>query len=299
MTWDVAECEAAPLPESGAAPKQVHLFPLGQIVGRDGRKWVLDDVKRVMAAFKARKIDLPIDYEHQCDRAEQVQGPLPVAGLITGREVKEDGLWGEVSRTDRAAQMISAREYRYLSPTFFFEKASGRVTMLKGAALVHSPILHIKALAKEEPQPMSNTDFSDFALALDLPETASKDDILAAMKEAPDPEKYVPVAALRDVMEHRRDDMAQAHEQNVKAKVETAVLEGFITPAMQDWATALCRQNPQSFDDFLASTGPTFAHFFERDTRFDTPPESRTLTSTDEQALCAQLGITTDQLAKS
>lgn len=49
-------------------------------------------------------------------------------------------------------------------------------------------------------------------------------------------------------------------EQQAVAKIEKAPLQGFITPAMKSWATELCLQDETSFDDFVASTVPQFAH---------------------------------------
>ncbi|MFV0292895.1 MAG: phage protease [Paracoccus sp. (in: a-proteobacteria)] len=75
--------------------------------------------------------------------------------------------------------MITNRKYRYISPTFRFLKDSGKVVMLKGAGLVHSPALHLTTLAEE----VTEADEPTIAVrivaeTLGLPPDASEADIL-------------------------------------------------------------------------------------------------------------------------
>lgn len=130
-------------------PDWVHLMPLGNIVGRDGRRWKLPDPAAVVAASRAIGQDLVIDYEHQTDNAPNNGRPAPAAGWIKELAVRADGIWGRVEWTEAAASHLQAREYRYLSPTFAFDRNTGEVKVLMRAALTNVPDLHLTALARQ------------------------------------------------------------------------------------------------------------------------------------------------------
>ena len=138
--------------ESKAAPDMVQLLPAGRITARDGRVFVLNDPEAVVERSKlSGGIDLPIDYEHQNDNPEsRKNGPVPAAGWIKELIARPDGIWGRVEWTDRARQLITAREYRYLSPALLLARGSDVVLRIKGAGLVHNPALELTALAREE-----------------------------------------------------------------------------------------------------------------------------------------------------
>jgi phage I-like protein len=145
----LATCDNAS-PPGGDAPEWVHLLPAGNMQGRDGRAYSLPDPAGLIFDFQERGIDLPVDDEHQNDKPEtKLRGPVPAAGWIKELAHNASGLWGRVEGTATARQMISRREYRYLSPSFWHNRA-GQIMRLKGAGLVHRPNLHLKALASRE-----------------------------------------------------------------------------------------------------------------------------------------------------
>lgn len=101
----------------GDAPDWVQLFPTGQMVGRDGRRFNLADPAAVLRAFQADAVDLPIDYEHQSDRQpDQKSGPVPAAGWIKELKADASGLWGRVEWTAQARELITGKAYRYPLP---------------------------------------------------------------------------------------------------------------------------------------------------------------------------------------
>ncbi len=303
MTFKVATCEARELPRGKAAPSAIHLLPLGAFRGRDGRSWTLDNPQHLIDRFHSRKIDLRIDYEHQADDPGRRQtGPVPAAGWITELEVRPDGIWGHVKWTDTAARLIREREYRFISPTFKYAPVTGKVVFLKGASLVHEPNLHLTAPAREEPTMPPETDLSDIVSALGLPSGSGRDAILTAInsQSTPDPARYVPIGAVRDLMNDRGSKVAMARESDIEAMVSDAIDNGFITPGMRDSATALCRQDPDSFVEFTTSAPPAYAHLFK--------PAIGGLPATDlksrafdeaELAICAQLDIEPGTLLES
>lgn len=304
MALEIVSCEALELPKpeaSGeAAPSAVHLMPRGAFRARDGRDWTLFRPERVIARFKAAKIDLPIDYEHQSNAAARakITGPIPAAGWITDLELRPDGIWGQVKWTDTAAKLIRAREYRFISPTFDFNTATKEVEQLKGAGLVRTPALHLTALAREEPTMTDETETALCAIAGELGLSANVDtsQIIQKIRDLsdakPDPAKYVPIEAVRDLMNDHCNKVAMARESDVEAMVSDALDSGFITPGMRDWAMALCRQDPDSFVKFTESAAPAYAHLFNR-VELGSPvndPKSRAYDEA-ELAICAQLDI--------
>ena len=143
----VAAC-AVELP-AGEPPEWLLLLPAGEIAARDGRRWRLDDPAAVLA--KTRELagggDLVFDYEHQSEYTSQNGQPAPAAGWIRELAARAGAIWARVSWTERAAAMIRAREYRYVSPVFHHTRA-GRVTEVLRAALTNTPAIDLPALAK-------------------------------------------------------------------------------------------------------------------------------------------------------
>ena len=123
-------------------------MPAGRLDARDGRRWRLTDADTVADATRARtgRVEMAIDYEHQGRHAEKNGQPAPAAGWIRELQARAGALWARVQWTGRAAAMLKAREYRYLSPTFF-HRPDGAVTCLVGAALTNTPALDLPALA--------------------------------------------------------------------------------------------------------------------------------------------------------
>lgn len=69
---------------------------------------------------------------------------------------------------------------------------------------------------------------------------------------------------------------------------------------MLDWANALCAADEAEFDKFITDTKPAFAHLFKEYNHMGaTPPNpARDFVSTEEKALCRQLGIDPKDLIK-
>jgi len=297
----LACCDRAIAPETGTdqAPEWVHLMPLGKMTGRDGRVFKLSDPHDVVASFDANGADLPIDYEHQSDKPSS--GPVPAAGWIKELAVRENGLWGRVAWTQTASQMISGKEYRYISPSFFHRK-DREVIRLKGAGLVHKPNLHLTALASEESNmndaPTNLQGFmKKLATLLQMPDATDPEVLFAALAKGlsakPDPAKYVPIEAVAEIMKDRNAQTANMSEQAAEMKVADALRSGHISPAMKPWATALCSQDPASFDSFIASTGPVFGHLLQP-SKLDRPFPTASAPieqSGMEASVCSQLGL--------
>jgi phage I-like protein len=314
------ERELAP----GAAPEWVHLLPNGHLRGRDGRNYYQPDPGGIIRAFQAAAIDLPIDYEHQSEKKEALlNGPVPAAGWIKEMEARTTGVWARVEWTARARDMIANREYRYISPTIYHTR-DRNVVGIKSAGLVHHPNLHLTALASQETaMDPDATILPQIIAALDLdPDTppaevlaliARMKDVLGKVTKAagiatdpqasvaqlaeriatPDPAKFVPIATVQAMLAERNTNIVTMSEERVREKVGEATRRGYLSPAMKDWAVALCRSDEESFDKFVSSAVPAFGYLTaESHLRGQPSRRGDTLTaSAEEEALCAQLGI--------
>jgi len=141
---------------ASAAPDWIELLPAGpEIIGADGRTWTLDLPHSVAASSRT---PLVIDYEHASEHRAPQGLDAPAAGWVTRLEVRDgSAVWGHVEWTPKADQQIQAREYRYLSPVFTYEKASRRIVALKSAGLTNQPNLTLTALNRKETPAMLST----------------------------------------------------------------------------------------------------------------------------------------------
>lgn len=134
---------------AGSAPEWVQIMPAGSFSGRTGiGPFLLDDPQGVIDATLAAAAgaDLPIDYDHQILWSRDNGQPAPAAGWIKGLEVRDGGIWARVEWTRTATSRLRDREYRYLSPVFFYDE-SGRVMRIEHAALTNTPELEMQAVA--------------------------------------------------------------------------------------------------------------------------------------------------------
>lgn len=184
---DLVKCSV--LSEIGAAPDRVLLFRAGE----NNAQWDGDDAptafyvdddsaQSIIDDFRQRGRDMMIDYEHQSASAGKKSGPVPAAGWITALEwVPGVGLYADTKWTDQAASLIESKQYRYLSPEFFSNRDTKRITTISAIALVNRPALNhpmpLAASANAHGIP------SEIVDALGLEQDASLDECLATLTE--------------------------------------------------------------------------------------------------------------------
>lgn len=146
---ELATCAALPL---AGAVKNIRLIPSGLFRATDGRPagvagWILtaNNAKVIIQAAASRANDFVLDYEHQTMQASKNGQPAPAAGWfkrLEWRDGEGGGLFAlDVRWTARAAAMIAAREYRYISPVFGFDAKTGEVQNIHSAAITNDPAL--------------------------------------------------------------------------------------------------------------------------------------------------------------
>lgn len=130
-----------------------------------------------------------------------------------------------------------------------------------------------------------------FKLADDAGEEAVLNAITAAAKPGePDPSKYVPIDALKDV----QAKLGELQEDKVLAAVDAAIEQGKLTPAQKDWAVKLGKQDMSELNSFLA-TAPAF----KGGKVIEGNPETRkTALSEEEAAICSMMGVKPEDYLK-
>lgn len=318
--------------EVDAAAAEVQLLPAGRFRAQDGRpteaeSWVLDaDIAaRVITRAAAKVNRLVIDYEHQTLHTDMNGQPAPAAGWFKALSFRPDsGLWAtDVEWTERARTMIAASEYRYLSAVFSYLPDSGEVLQILNAGLTNSPALdglaelQLAAAAKfhlhdseEEDSPVKEALLKLLGLKADTSDEAAieavtalktqadsltgKEAEIAALKAAePDPAKYVPIGVVTQLKNELTTLRGEAAEREVDELVTTALSDGRLLPAQEEWARSLGASNIEALKSFVESAQP-IAALKGNQTRGKQPENAggggKQLT--DEQlAVCRRLGL--------
>lgn len=120
---------------------KVKVSPIGQVVGLDGRSYVIDSAE-LIASITANGLDIPLDENHSFERA---------AGWFncTKFEERADGIYAELEPNELGSELIDKRFYRYLSPVYMMGE-NRRVIGLDSVGLVNTPNLLNTALNKKD-----------------------------------------------------------------------------------------------------------------------------------------------------
>ena len=248
---------ALPFEESGystqTAHKLVKLLPLGLVHSTKGDFLVDNEsFQAIRCKFTERKLQIPIDYEHQTLKNMQA----PAAGWIKDIVLKSDGIYGAVDWTERAAEYLKNKEYRYLSPVVLTQGKERRVVALHSAALTNTPAIDAMTPVTCSDKPSWGEGGADQGEAggsvkgiealvelLQLDPSATTEDI------------YQAVAALLEGREalKLKADACQFEVVRMKADgvVEEALRGGKLMPFQRDWAFQSAMNDLDSFTLWL------------------------------------------------
>lgn len=300
LTLDAA---AAGYPEGCNA----HVFPDGAFQADDGRPASMTGGKlshwQMSAAIAAPLIAAvaakPVlyDYEHG-----SLYGDSKASGWIDRLvHVPGRGLFAHVAWTPDGAEAISKKEYRYSSPLFRFDEATGAVTELLSVTLTNIPglpDLGAVGLARRFPPLPSITQdppMADENLAALSTERDTLKTQVAALTTERDTLK-TQVAALtteRDTLqtkvadfERAQAEAALAAERSEHATLLAAALsDGRLIPAQKAWAE---KQPLAALKEYLQATDPLA--ILQRQREPGAPGAAAGLTA-EQLAMCTRMGV--------
>lgn len=299
--------------DAGSGDQWIQLLPAGVIQTRDYRgPYKLTNPTAVINASRqhAGTHLMPIDYDHAIDLASPRGEAAPAAGWIDAMQSRNDGIWGRVEWTPRAAKQLADREYRYLSPVISVDPV-GNVLGILRASLTNTPNLErLKALASMETATMDK--LPELRAALGLPADATIDDILAKVGElaskvapqsatAPDPAKFVPIGDFERVVAQVNDLNQGISLQAATSHVAEIISRGHLLPYLRDWGVALCSKNKPAFDEFVGKTKRGLDFLRTETHARGIPPSNASpgALSQDEIAIASNLGVTADAFLKT
>lgn len=305
-----------PCENDHAVPEWIQLVPVGLVRSSKG-DFIADAeaMQETVAAFEALGRDMVVDYEHQTLTGAEA----PAAGWIKALQIRDDGLWALVAWTERGAEYVAQREYRYLSPVVMVRQSDRRMVAIHSVALTNDPaIVGIRPIANKgvwkEEEHMKNklvellglkaeaTDEDVIAAvrglkefreglveALDLNADVRPEDARGAVLALKNPSGFVSVAEFAALKE--RLDRREAED-----LVEAALKAGKVTPANRDWALTYALKDRAGFQAFVekapvvvpqgvtAGSGRTSGEHCGLDDA--------------EMLVCRQLGLTVEQWQK-
>ncbi|MBI2278188.1 MAG: phage protease [Dechloromonas sp.] len=323
------------------AGQAMQLLPAGEFRSTDGSgrphdvpSWRMDGAiaARLMARLAAKANPLLIDYEHQTLEKEKNGQPAPAAGWFSGREVEwreGEGLFATAPAWNkRAAEMIGADEYKFISPVFEYDLVTGAVLDIQMVALTnHAGLTGMASVAltalndfstKEAPMPEL---LKKLLASLGMAETASEADVLsavAAMKakadsadglttqvaalkaQTPDPAKFVSVETMAQLQTQVAALTAQLNQGEVAQVVAAALDAGKLLPAQKDWAVDLGKTNLAALKAYVEKT-PAIAALNGTQTNGKEPDGAKGVAAmtAEQKQVAAMLGLTADQFKQA
>lgn len=308
--------------------------PRGSMSGAGPWNLTAAAAARIIAANAVRQADIPIDYEHQLLASSENGQAAPASGWIDPRSLvyidagPEPGLYGAVKWTARAAALIAADEYRYLSPVFPYDPQSGEPLDLLHVALTNFPAIdepiraalsarHAHTHHQETPV---NEVLKKLLAALGLPDTTAEADALAgvaALKAkadaatieiaslkaggaaAPDPAKFVPIGIVQEMQTQLAALSGRLVDDEAGRVIEQAIVAGKLVEGQRQWAADLGKTNLAALKSYVA-TAPAIAALGGMQSGGKDPVAGGNASLSDaELAVCRAMGLSEADYIKS
>ena len=218
--------------QPGETLAAVQLCPFGNFPGEKTMQ-VCDRAafEQLIADWRANgSKEILMDFEHQSE-VERLDSDTRAAAWISNLAVDDErGLVGDVKFTDQGAEAVSNRRLRFLSCTWYTDKA-GRPTKMTTVALTNKPNIPVAPILNKEPVPGvknvegkkgSTMDIEKLKQALGLPAEATEEQVLAAIQEGQDAKAKaaeLQANAEKAALEKEADEFAEANAKKCNKEV--------------------------------------------------------------------------------
>ena len=260
-------------PADGSTQVKVQLSPFGEFTLHDGGKRNGTVQHCSKAAFEALVAnwkaqgspDVLVDVDHASARG----GSTEAAAWCNALEVDDNGLQGVFNLTPKGLELVKNRSYRFVSPGWTLSP-DGTPVSLCSVALTNRPNLPVKPVVnadetggRDPDDPNSRKDnpemdIKKLAAALGLPETATEEEVLAAIKAMQDREAQAAAEAANAKAEEFADNAVKAGKiaANSKEAVKAAYLKS--PEVAQEMLNSVAAPAPAAkLPDFTAAKQPT------------------------------------------
>lgn len=324
----------------GQPPEWFMVVPAGTVKGVDGRgPYTLKDPAKVIAQTKQGVWPKPIDYNHQTVFACLNGGEAPAAAWITDLEPRDGAIWAKVEWTDRGAQAVSSREYRFISPALQHDKA-GEIQCIHSVGLVNTPnIAELPAIASQTGDTKAMDELlqalrealglsadadqaaiisacksncsanasllAPLATTLKLAANASAKEVVTAAQAAlsavgaPDPAKFVPMAAFAELQGQVAALTKHQADNKADLAVNAAMQAGKVPPSLKDWALTYAAQNPDGFAEWVSKAPAIVKPGGSGLAGAGDPPGTGAAVDDTALAVCTALGISVEDYKKT
>lgn len=169
--------------ELEGAPETISVLPIGHVVSSKGEFDVDEESYREMKAQIAKRgVDLVVDYEHQTLKGCEA----PAAGWVKELKLEDGQIKAVVEWTERGAEYLKNREYRYLSPVVSVRKSDNKAMGLHSLALTNTPAIEgMTPIVNSENFEGGNNNMDlikKLAELLGLGEDATEEQVMEALK---------------------------------------------------------------------------------------------------------------------
>ena len=218
--------------------EKILLSPVGDVVGLDGRTFRING-EDVIKNTKENGVDLPLEINHGWDALYGGKA----AGWIdhTSLELREDGIYGLLKRTQLGKELIEGLYYRYVSPAYIMDrnKEDRTVLSLDSIGLVNTPNLVNRALnAKDE-------DLKSKISSLELEKNQAMDTADATAKELK--ETNAKLLEFNNKVETIQENLKTQLEANKILKINLAIEQNKILPKDKEFCKTLTTQQLDSY----------------------------------------------------
>lgn len=305
VTAAVVTLAADAIGVASAAGNWIKIAPRGAVKTRDGRSYNFNP-ETLAARFVSDDVKVPIDFEHGIAKLAAKGQRTDAIGWIEDMQARPDGLYGHVEWLDAGKAALTAKTHRYVSPTFPHDHA-GNAQFIHSVALVTAPALSkMPAVAHAIASQSGEEDamlLAKIRAMLSLPQDASEEDALAAIKELTTAKLAAMDGSVQRLIADLAKEKGELRTRTAIEKADKAIAQGAFPPYMRDWAIATCSANEAAFDAFLGQVGRPMAHLFAN---AFTPEKAASLhkqqpdepSSAAAELIAEQLGISPESLRK-